>query len=398
MNQVRITRLFVFAWRALFSPKSAFRVLPEEPIPYHKASIFLFFGGVCWIHLHGFLLFVEPPWSSLARAVLYSLVFGVMPILAWRLPALFLYELNRRFGAMKASLIQVEYGMFALVSVWLIMPILDIPHLWLSQIPIILPLLGYHTLHFSHIFAGIVLTYELWFFLGVLFRGYRVIVFTIAILAFPFAKLVVEDIPFFIERLLFLGGVIDGKYDDAVAGAVVQPFFIVTYFLVRSFVTRESFRRNIMRGFLASGLFVVCALPFLIGQDPLYPGFVTDSGVLNSMRDQRRKSKNFLFAGVLHDIPTSSRVTCRVHFLKGTFQTKAGDTPRARCDLLVSGTEKGLIGTEWRALRGDSFQTTAWDDREALARIRDKLLDVRVFVETDAGDAVFFSGIEIETD
>ncbi|MDA1334679.1 MAG: hypothetical protein O2794_01525 [bacterium] len=394
-----IKELLSYAWHALLRPHKVFRNIDPLAIRYPSVLTFLFIVGAVWINLHGYLLFTKPIWSSFSNFVLYSLTFGTIAIVNWLFLAIFLWSLQPVFeGVKKLSLAQVEKGAFALTMTWVSLPLLDIPHLWFSQIPVVLPVLGYHTLHFSHIFAGVVIPIQMYFLLRAVFpsRGSRFAVL-FALIALPVAKFVFEDLVFLAEEFVFSLGLIGGKYYDAVSLTLGQYIAIPAYILWRLVALKYPLRDTVINVIVPTGLFIAFTLPFILGQDPLYPEYASDAGYVDSSMDDGRvgefvylDSIEFPFDPQLDPI---SKFDCNVHFLSETIDATPNDGfPRARCEIAPTDSYS-IIGDWWSDLSGEENRETSWEEQEDISQFQEKGNDIRIIIETSPGDIVSFSGV-----
>lgn len=402
---VGITQLVGQASRAVISPQKTFGMIRPTRIQYRKVLPVLFIAGVAWIHLHGYLLFTRPIWESLSRDVLYSLTFGFFPIFSWSQISVLIWAWHRKFFSHQRSLPEFEQAVFYILFLWLILPLFDLPHLYFDVPLITLPIFGTHPLHFSLIIAIIFITVEVYAFFSVFYPSARAVAFVIAIVALPIAKFVLEDIAFLFEKALFDFSFIDGKYDDAIVGAVGTAPAMVIVFFTRYYFLGWGIWYGLSRGLFFAGVFSVLIMPFVKGQQPLYPGFTSDSGVLDSS-DGVAREKDFVYPDtVLLDFNPVTRpikeLKCVVNFLKTTHRVSVQDSKLlARCDI-APGPQKGegkylLIGEEWHDIGSAGEMTTVWKDASLLSKLTEQNNDIRVHLETGPGDIIVFSGVWVE--
>ncbi len=396
--------LFTRAMSALFSPQRTFTKIPDGPIEYGAVAPYLVLSGIFWINLHGYLLFTRPVWDSLSREILYAIAFGLAPLLMWYFFSLVLWKACQMWGDGIYSLPQIERGVFCLVFIWILLPIFDIPHLFFP-IPLIeVPIFGIHPIHFSHIIAVVIIPIELFYLFNVLFPRRIIFVILMAVVALPIAKFVLEDLYFLIEHLLYQLGWLSGKYDDSVAGAIGNVISFLVLSVIHSLVI-GNYARDVRKIFFSVAILAIIMIPSVKVQKPLYPGFATDSGYLDSS-DGIPKQKDFVFPDAFNlksnESASSIReLKCIVQFLEETERVSGSkEFPWARCDIIPGSQVEGnraLLGQEWR-LDGESRQETSWGDPQLLRQLNSEGNTIRLHIETRAGDVVSFSGIWIELD
>jgi len=275
-------------------------------------------------------------------------------------------------------------------------------------LPILLlsfPFFGTHPFHFSLIIAAVAISLEFFVFLRVWLRA-RVLWALLASLAvLPFAKIVLEDLGFLVEEFVWRSGWIRGKYDDSVFG------FIVAVPLQASLIVWRGLEVGWSRAKIASAVFLLSAASFGIGfatlrnVTPIFPGYATDSGFLDSS-DGVSKTEDFVFEDsvvfpfdpLLEPI---GELRCIVQFLEGTHRAeKKRGSPKARCDFApgpdVGEGEYAFKGDTWEELEGEARMVTRWKDPELLRMLTPRNNDVRIHVETAPGDRAVFSGVWID--
>lgn len=404
MNTVSVRTMVSNAFRAMIFPRAAFSSLPDRPANYGRLMIFLFISGVLWIHAHGFLLFLEPIWKTAQRDILYSIAFGLTPpILFLFLPPI-LFFVQRALRVESLSFYQIEHAVFYLIMIWIILPFFDLVHLVFPTILVHAGLFGTHPLHFSLIFAAIVIPFELFFFFRALFTSrYFVISVIGAVTALPFGKFVLQDLYFIFERFLFDIGIISGKYDDGTIGAIGNSISLVIILLLRTYIKKEKFWKEIGKILLFGGALLLILAPILRSESPLYPNFATDSGRLDSIYSKKVENDTFKFREVLDlntimNGPPFKELTCRVQFLEETHRSNVlSERPLARCDIAPSKSEENLLsGMVWKSISGEELRETAWSYEELSKREFSKNNDIHIYLETGPGDVVSFSGVWIE--
>ncbi len=424
--RIGIKKLLQQAVRAIVSPRRAFSVLAEGEIAYGEVIPFLAVAGIAWIHLHGYLLFTEPIWINWQRWLLYSLTFALFPIISWsHLSLIAWFAHNWIKKSQNLPLARVEQAVFALIFLWLLLPIFDIAHLYkcdvgsfdafshclsartFLDVPLVqLPFVGAHPVHLSHIVAAIFIPVELFYLFSQTFAFTRALALTLALIALPVAKFLFEDLGFLIEEAFFRAGFISGKYDDSVFGFFSALPAVAVYFIIRGFKMR--WPRKYVGGAVGGALLFYGAIGALTlpSLDPLYPGYASDAGMLDSSRDRIPKKKDFVFADTINFsspvvLASTREVHCIVRFQNDTRTREGGDAGSfARCDI-APGPEKGanqefFLGEEWKDIKRSSERITVFKDPRILQTLTHRNNDIRVHVETAPGDRISFSGVFIE--
>ena len=128
---IGLKALLMDALKAPFFPRSVFsRLSCHRSICYRTVVPFLVIIGIVWIHIHSFLLFRDPIWSDASRWILYTLLFAAFPVVVWFGVSLFLKRVFWIFSV-DLPLRFFEVAVFNFVIVWAMLPLFDIPHLFL---------------------------------------------------------------------------------------------------------------------------------------------------------------------------------------------------------------------------------------------------------------------------
>jgi len=221
MKKISTKELFKNAFLAVIRPREKFKEINNLGIIDYKKTIpwMLIIGAISHIFSFFFLFrlnaFITPSFTSIPGVALIEESFFFRFSL-WVLGIIFFYIISKIFRK-DVSVKKIEIGVFYLWFIFILMPIFDLPHLWIS----VKYFEGFSIsgkimyFHFAYIFAIIVGFYETLFFLKKTLRfekrKEKIFVFLIAPLPFILGRFL-EDFPRAIHHFLGSSIKIGGFY------------------------------------------------------------------------------------------------------------------------------------------------------------------------------------------
>jgi hypothetical protein len=386
--------------KALTSPREAFKNISDGPINYLSISTFLLVGGILWIHLHSYLLFTEPIWQRWSIQFLYSTMYALVSLHNWLGVSLGIWYMQKTIFRKDATLTKIERAVFPFALIWLVLPILDLPHLFFDKWLIALPLLGIHPIHLSSLLAFFVISFLLFFFFREIFGFRNIILLALfGIGAFIISKFILQDIAFLIEEFAYSAGLITGKYNDAVFGMAIAAPVFGSYYFFRILLVQNKIWKALLIGILITMGLYVWILPAIYSEKPEYPDYASDSGIVDARNSSEVLIKDFVYEDVLHlDLEAGilKSLKCIVQLVN---ETISSEDSFVRCDI-APGPAVGqnlyeLIGNRLNGPNGSTEYATEWNDEIILNKITDNN-DIRVHFEVAPGDVISFSGIWVE--